>query len=151
MIGVVGEGLGGTADALAATRQVSTSVRGLLGIASIFNRVENLTDSLTAAEKSIAEVEVTLAEAAGSVDEAAPILDQAISSLQAIPAQLDASIADVDSARARIGEQVWLWRLAIVAGGAALLLMLGLISQLRGRIDGVIDDRQSGEKREPQP
>ncbi len=134
VITVVGEGLGGTSDALAATRDVSKSVRGLLGIASIFNRVEDLTDSLTAAEASIAEVEVTLDEAAGSVAEAGPVLDKAVASLQGIPAQLDESIAAVEASRTRIGEQVWLWRLAMVAGGGALLLMLALIAQLRSNV-----------------
>ncbi len=135
VIPLVGESLSSTADALAATREVSNSVRGLLDIASIFNRVENLTDSLTAAEASIAEVEITLAEAAGSIEEAAPVLDQALASLQAIPGELDLSIAAVEASSTRIGEQVWLWRLAMVAGGAALLLMLALISQLRGSVN----------------
>jgi methyl-accepting chemotaxis protein len=135
VIPLVGESLSSTADALAATREVSKSVRGLLGIASIFNRVENLTDSLTAAEASIAEVEITLAEAAGSIEEAAPVLDRAVASLQGIPDELDRSIAAVEASRTRIGEQVWLWRLAMVAGGAALLLMLALISQLRGNVN----------------
>ena len=58
------------------------------------------------------------------------MLDKAISALQAIPDQLDQSIAAVKSSAARVGEQVWLWRLAMVAGGAALLVMLALIAQL---------------------
>ena len=53
VIGIVGEGLSSTTDALAATRQVSGGVRGLLDIASIFNRVEDLTEALTQAEASI--------------------------------------------------------------------------------------------------
>jgi DNA repair ATPase RecN len=134
VIPLVGESLSSTADALAATRDVSKSVRGLLGIASIFNRVENLTDSLTSAEASIAEVEITLAEAAGSIEEATPVLDKTVASLQAIPSELDQSIAAVEASRTRIGEQVWLWRLAMVAGGGALLLMLALIAQLSGRV-----------------
>ena len=51
--------------------------------------------------------------------------------MQTIPAELDESIAAVEASSTRIGEQVWLWRLAIVAGGAALLVMLALIAQLR--------------------
>lgn len=131
VVGVVGEGLASTAEALAATRQVSTSVRGLLEVASIFDRVENLTDSLTEAEASIAVVEIDLSEAAGSIDEAGPVLDKAVASVQSIPAELDTSISEVAAARTRVGEQVWLWRLAIVAGGLALVLMLALVAQLR--------------------
>lgn len=132
VIPLVGESLSSTADALAATREVSSNLRKLLDVASIFNRVENLGDALKEAEASIAEVEITLAEAAGSIEEAAPVLEQTVASLQAIPAKLDQSIAAVEASRTRIGEQVWLWRLAMVAGGGALLLMLTLISQLRG-------------------
>jgi hypothetical protein len=135
VISIVGEGLSSTSDALVATRQVSSSVRGLLDVASIFDRVDNLSDALTEAEASIAEVEIDLAEAAGSIEEAAPILDEAVTSLQSIPAQLDSSIAEVEIARTRIGQQVLLWRMAMVAGGAALLVMLGLITQLRGGQD----------------
>jgi methyl-accepting chemotaxis protein len=135
VIPLVGESLSSTADALAATREVSSNLRKLLDIASIFNRVENLGDALKGAEASIAEVEITLAEAAGSIEEATPVLDNVVTSIQAIPAELDQSIAAVESSRTRIGEQVWLWRMAMVAGGAALLLMLGLIAQLQGRVN----------------
>jgi methyl-accepting chemotaxis protein len=144
IVPLVGESLSSTGDALAATREVSTSVRGLLDVASIFNRVEDLSNSLTAAEASIAEVEITLAEAAGSIEEAGPVLDQAVASLQGIPAELDQSIAAVEASRTRIGEQVWLWRLAMAAGGGALLLMLGLIAQLRGNV-GVQASKQAPE------
>jgi CHASE3 domain sensor protein len=130
--GIVGEGLSSTADALVATRQVSASVRGLLDVATVFNRVEDLSDKLTEAEVSIARVEIDLAEAAGSIEEATPVLDQAIASLQAIPGELDRSIAEVKSSRTRIGQQVWLWRLAIVTGAAALLVMLALIRSVSG-------------------
>jgi hypothetical protein len=130
LVSSIGEGLGNTGDALAATRQVSEGVRGLLDIVSIFNRVENLSKSLNEAEAAIANVEIDLAEASGSVLEAAPALDKAVSSMQSVPGELDLSIAAVESARGRIGEQVWLWRLAIVAGGGALGLILLLLHRL---------------------
>lgn len=129
LIGVVGEGLGSTVDALVATRDVSASVRGLLNAVSIFDRVENLSDNLQEAEASIALVEIDLAEAAGAIEEAGPVLEQAVASLQSIPDELDRSIAEVKSSRGRIGDQVWLWRLAIVAGGGALGSMLILVSR----------------------
>jgi hypothetical protein len=134
LVGVIGEGLSSTADALVATRQVSTSVRGLLGVASIFDGVQDLTDRLKTAEASIATVEIDLQEASGSVAEAAPDLAKAVVSLKLIPDQLGRSIAEVESSRARIGQQVWLWRLAMAAGGAALAAMLLLIVQLRAAI-----------------
>ena len=146
VITVVGEGLSSTVEALVATRQVSAGVRGLLDVVSVFDRVENLSKSLTDAEASIAVVEIDLAEASGSVEEAGPVLDKAVTSLTSIPAELDRSIAEVESSRARIGQQVWLWRLAIAAGGAALMVMLLLIAQLRRAVIG-----RSGEVGEPQP
>ena len=146
VITVVGEGLSSTVDALVATRQVSASVRALLDAVSVFDRVENLSNSLTDAEASIAVVEIDLAEAAGSIDEAGPVLDKAVTSLASIPAELDRSIAEVESSRTRIGQQVWLWRLAIAAGGAALTVMLLLITQLRRLVTG-----RSVVAGEPQP
>ena len=136
LIGVIGEGLGKTGDALVATRQVSASVRGLLDVASFIKSVDNLTENLKTAEVTIAEVEIDLAEAAGSVQETGPVLDKTVVALQAIPGQLDQSIASVRSSAARVGRQVWLWRLAMAAGGAALVVMLSLIAQLRAAVNG---------------
>jgi hypothetical protein len=131
LVTVIGEGLANTGDALVATRQVSTSVRDLLDAASFINRVDNLTESLKAAEATIAAVEIDLAEASGAIAESAPALDKTVASLQKIPADLDQSIASVKSSATRIGQQVWLWRVAISAGGAALLVMLVLIGNVR--------------------
>jgi len=131
IIGLVGDGLGSTADALVATRQVSSNVRRLLDVASFINRVDDLNSSLKDAEATIANVEVDLDEASGAVSEAAPVLDSTIESLKSIPDQLDQSIAAVRSSASKIGEQVWLWRLAMTAGGVALLLVLALIADLR--------------------
>jgi len=131
IVGLVGDGLGSTSDALVATRQVSSNVRRFLDLASFINSVDDLSASLRDAEATIATVEVDLDEASGAVDEAAPVLDSTVASLKGIPGQLDESIAEVRSSASRIGEQVWLWRLAMTAGGAALLLVLALIADLR--------------------
>lgn len=142
LIGVVGEGLSGTADALVATRQVSESVRGLLDVASVFDRVQDLADRLKQAEASIAEVEITLSEASGAIDEAEPVLGKAVASMQAIPGELDRSIADVASSRKQIDQQVWLWRAAMLAGGAALALVL--LQSSVSRPPGWAGDTRSG-------
>jgi hypothetical protein len=135
LVGVIGEGLGKTSDALVATRQVSQSVRGLLDVASFIKSVDNLTASLKTAEATISEVEIDLAEASGSIQESGPVLDKTVAALQAIPDQLDQSIASVKSSASRVGQQVWLWRVAVAAGGAALLVMLMLIAELRAGIN----------------
>jgi len=131
IVRLVGDGLGSTSDALVATRQVSSNVRRFLDVASFIGSVDDLSASLRDAEATIANVEVDLDEASGAVDEAAPVLDSTVASLKGIPGQLDESIAEVRSSASRIGEQVWLWRLAMAAGGAALLVVLALIADLR--------------------
>jgi hypothetical protein len=135
LVGVIGEGLANTGDALVATRQVSTSVRGLLDIATFIGSVEDLTDSLREAEATIAEVEIDLAEAAGAIEETTPLLDDTIVTLKLIPDELDRSIAEVKASATRVGDQVWLWRLAIAAGGAALLIVLVLMGDLRRSVN----------------
>jgi hypothetical protein len=152
VIGIVGAGLGSTVDALEATRRVSAAVRRIVDVGSIFDRLDDLSRTLTDAETSIAVVEIDLAEASGSIEEAAPILQKEIDSLQAIPHQLERSINEVKSSRARIGQQVSLWRLAVVAGGAALALMLGAIAQLQrsvSRAPGVAANTPTAEEGQP--
>jgi methyl-accepting chemotaxis protein len=131
VIGLVGDGLGSTGDALVATRQVSRNLRRFLDVASFVNSVDDLSASLKDAETTIANVEVDLDEASGAIEEAGPALTETVDSLKAIPGQLDLSIAEIKSSASRIGEQVWLWRLAMIAGGAALLVLLGLMADLR--------------------
>src|SRR3954447_122829 len=131
VLGLVGGGLGSTSDALVATRQVSSNVRRFLDVASFVNSVDDLSASLKDAETTIANVEVDLDEASGAIEEAGPALAETVGSLQAIPGQLDLSISEINSSASRIGEQVWLWRLAMIAGGAALLIVLALIADLR--------------------
>ena len=141
LVSVIGEGLANTGDALAATRQVSTSVRDLLDAASFINSVDNLTESLKTAEATIAAVEIDLAEASGAVAEAAPVLDKTVASLHQIPSDLDKSIASVKASAARVGQQVWLWRLAISSGGAALLVMLLLIGNVGRAVNAQVSTR----------
>src|SRR4051812_18024146 len=135
VVGLIGDGLGSTADALVATRKVSSNVRGLLNVVSFVNSVDDLKSSLKEAETTIANVEVDLDEASGAINEAGPGLAETVSSLQAIPDQLDQSIAEIKSSASQIGEQVWLWRLAMMAGGGALLLILALIADLRRTVE----------------
>ena len=152
VIGVVGEGLASTGDALVATRQVSTNVRGLLDTVSFFDRVDSLSNSLKEAEASIANVEIDLAEAAGSVEEAGPVLDSTIAALRTIPNQIEVSIGRVKASRAGVVQQVWLWRAAMAASGAALLLMLVLIHRVAACVNwGPVAGRPSSTSGEGQP
>ena len=120
-----------------ATRQVSRNVRKFLDVASFVNSVDDLNASLKDAETTIANVEVDLDEASGAIEEAGPALAETVDSLQAIPGQLELSISEIKSSASRIGEQVWLWRLAMIAGAAALLALLGLMADLRRAVGRV--------------
>jgi hypothetical protein len=123
VVGVVGDGLGSTGDSLAATRQVSSNVRGLLDAVSFIGSVDDLVGSLEAAETSLVEVEADLGEAAASVRAADPVLTDTVASLREVPGELRASIAEVRTSRNQVGDQVWLWRTAIVAAGAAMAIV----------------------------
>jgi predicted nucleic acid-binding Zn-ribbon protein len=130
---VVGDGLGSTGDALAATRSVSENVRRLLGVVDFFDRVDDLKESLEAAEASLQEVETSLAAASTSVAAAAPTLHTTVVELEKIPDQLDATLAQARTARDGIYDQTALWRLAIVAGGLAVLGGLWSVRELARR------------------
>ena len=130
---VVGDGLSSTADALAATQQVSANVRKLLGIVDFFDRVDDLKTSLEDAEASLQEVETSLDAASTSVSDAAPVLHDTVQALQKIPAQLEASLVEARAAREGIGNQTLLWRIAIVAGGLAVLGGLWSVREIARR------------------
>jgi len=127
---VVGDGLGSTGEALASTRQVSANVRKLLGIVDFFDKVDDLEGSLEEAEASLQSVETSLAAASDSVQGAAPRMHLTVLALEKVPAQLDATLAEARVARERVGNQTFLWRVAIVAGGLAVLGGLWAVREL---------------------
>ncbi len=127
---VVGDGLGSTSDALASTRQVSANVRKLLGVVDFFNRVDDLKVSLEEAEASLQEVETSLSDASDSVLEAAPALHRTVLALEKIPDQLEATLIEARLARERVGNQTFLWRVAILAGCLAVLGGLWTVRQI---------------------
>lgn len=130
---VVGDGLGSTGEALTATRSVSANVRRLLELVDFFDRVDDLRESLEAAEASLEQVETSLQAASASVAAAAPTLHTTVVALEKIPDQLDASLAQARTARDGIYDQTALWRLAIVAGGLAVLAGLWSVRELARR------------------
>ena len=104
------------------------SVRGLLDIASIFNRVEDLTDSSDGRPRRRLPWSRSI-----SPRRRAPSRKQCRCSTSHRLAAVDPRRTRRLDRRGRgqqspDRQQVWLWRLAIVAGGAALLVMLALIA-----------------------
>jgi hypothetical protein len=137
VVAVVGDGLASTSDALAATQQVSSNVRGVLGIVDFIGSVDNLKQSLEEAEQSLVVVQGSLNTAATTVQDAGPALHETVLALQAIPDEIDAAIADAATARAKVDDQVWLWRLAIVAGCLAVIGGLWAVRQNGRRVDSL--------------
>lgn len=130
VVELVGDGLGSTGDALASTRQVSANVRQLLEVVDFFNRVDDLKGSLEEAEASLQAVETSLSNASISVQQAGPSLHQTVLVLQKIPDQLDATMVEARLAREGVGNQTFLWRVAIVVGCLAVLGGLWSVRQL---------------------
>ena len=138
VVEVVGDGLGKTAEAVAATRDVSKSVRELLGLVDFIGSVESLVASLEQAEKDLVFVQGSLITASTTLDQAGPALQETVDALAAVPGEIDAAIADSQEARARIDNQVWLWRLAIVAGALAIIGGLWGVRANTRRVDALL-------------
>jgi hypothetical protein len=138
VVGVMSDGLATTADAVVATRDVSASVRKILDLVDFIGSVDALQKSLTEAEAQLVFVQGSLITASTTLDQAVPALHETVVALSAIPDEIDAAIADATAARERVGNQVWLWRLAVVTG--ALAIMGGLwVARANGRrVDALI-------------
>ncbi len=130
VVAVVGDGLGSTGESLAATRQLSSNVRGLIDSLSFFGGVDNLVNSLEDTEASLEQLEADLGTAQQSLAEADPTFAATVEQLQAIPAEIKASQAEVQASRDDIEDQVALWRLAMVAAGLPMLLMAIVVDHL---------------------
>jgi hypothetical protein len=136
---VVGDGLGNTADAVAATREVSKSVRELLGLVDFIGSVESLVTSLEEAEKELVFVQGSLITASTTLEQAGPALQETVDALAAVPGEIDQAIADAKVARERIDNQVWLWRLAIAAGALAIIGGLWGVRANARRVEALLD------------
>jgi hypothetical protein len=132
---VVGDGLGNTASALKATQNVSSQVRKVLGFLSFIGSVDDLKNSLKDAEAELEGLETSLGTASTTLIDAGPALHETVVALQAVPDQIDAAIADATVARKKVGDQVWLWRLAVVAGALAVMGGLWGARQNSVRVD----------------
>lgn len=139
VVDVVADGLASTSVALKATQDVSASVRGVLGLVDFIGSVDNLTTSLEDAEKSLVFVQGSLNTASSTLDQAGPALHETVLALQAVPAEIDAAIADAATARAKVNDQVWLWRLAIVTGCLAIIGGLWAVRENARRVDSLMN------------
>jgi hypothetical protein len=132
---VVGDGLGNTASALKSTQNVSAQVRKVLGFISFIGSIDDLKNSLKDAEAELEGLEASLSTASTTLVDAGPALHETVVALQAVPDQIDAAIADATVARKKLGDQVWLWRLAVAAGALAVMGGLWGARQNSVRVD----------------
>lgn len=138
-VAVVGDGLASTSDALKATQDVSKSVRGVLGLVDFIGSVDNLKASLEEAEASLVFVQGSLNTAAHTLEDAGPALHETVLALADIPGEIDAALADAAEAREKIDNQLWLWRLAIVAFSLAVIGGLWGVRSYGRRVDSLFD------------
>jgi type VI protein secretion system component VasF len=66
-------------------------------------------------------VQGSLNTAASTLEQAGPALHETVVALAAVPEQIDQAITDAAAAREKLDDQVWLWRLAIVAVSLAII------------------------------
>ena len=138
VVAVVSDGLASTSDALASTQDVSASVRGILELIDFIGRVDDLKQSLQDAEASLVFVQGSLNTASTTLAEAGPALHETVVALSKVPGEIDQAIADAAAARERLDDQVWLWRLAIVAGALAIIGGLWGVRANARRVDSLI-------------
>ena len=115
VVAVVGDGIGNTSTAVAAVQDISRSVRGILDLVDFIGSVDALKESLRNAESQLVFVQGSLNTASSTLIDAGPALHETVLALAAVPAELDRAIIDARVARDRIDNEVWLWRLGVVA------------------------------------
>lgn len=138
VVAVVGDGLANTSTAVGAMQDVSANVRKILGIIDFIGSVDSLNQSLQEAEESLVFVQGSLNTAASTLDQAAPALQETVAALAAVPEEIDAAIEDAALARAKVDDQVWLFRLGIVAACLAVIGLLWAVRENGRRVDSLL-------------
>jgi len=134
----VSGGLANTADAVTATGDVSANVRKILGFIDFIGSVDDLKKSLETAEQQLAAVASSLDTASTTLQDAGPALHETVLALAAVPDEIDAALADAAAARERVDHQMWLWRLAVVAGSLAIIGGLWGVRANSRRVDALM-------------
>lgn len=126
-LGVIGDGLVSTSEALQATQDLSATVRDILSSIRFIDSVQQFRESLLEVEASLATVEADLLRADVALAATQEQLFTAADTVRDIPDALDASRGDLDGVSDQISDQVWWWRLAIVAAASAFVAVLWVI------------------------
>jgi hypothetical protein len=138
VVAVVGDGLANTSTAVGAMSDVSANVRKILGIIDFIGSVDSLNNSLLETEKSLVFVQGSLNTAAATLDQAGPALHETVVALAAVPEEIDRAIADAAIARAKVDDQVWLFRLGIVAATLAMIGLMWAVRENARRVDSLL-------------
>lgn len=138
VVAVVGEGLANTSTAVGAMADVSENVRKILGIIDFIGSVGDLNESLLQTEQSLVFVQGSLNTASTTLEQAGPALHETVLALAAVPDEIDAAIEDAALARARVDDQVWLFRLGIVAACLGLIGLMWAVRENGRRVDSLL-------------
>jgi septal ring factor EnvC (AmiA/AmiB activator) len=128
-------GMGSAAEAMDHTVEVSKTVRQLLDSVSttgeaLFTNADQLHSDLQNAEASLLEVQGGMNETQADLDALGPALTKAVASLQALPAQLRAAQATVAATINDTDRQVLMWRVTLVMGAIAVLLLVVVVGRV---------------------
>ena len=118
-----------SAEAIDHTIELSKTVRGLLDSVSVlgvpvFAGADAFSSTLQQVEESLLEVQGGVTETFKNLEAAGPNVAKTVTTLQAIPDELRAARTAIRATSDDIDQGVVLWRVALVLGAVALLLML---------------------------
>lgn len=130
-------GTGSTGEAMTHTIAISRNVQSLLGIVKGLESTTSNDDMFVEIQSGLAEAQASLLETQGGLDEtqqsitaAQPIILTAITALEMIPDQLRSAQADLAKSDGTYGDQLGLWRTAVLVGALGLLLAFAAVDRL---------------------
>lgn len=128
-------GMNSSAEAIDHTIELSKTVRGLLDSVSvlgvpIFAGADALSTTLQQVEESLLEVQGGLTETFKNLEAAGPSVAKTVTTLQAVPIELRAAQTAIRATTDDIDQGVVLWRVALLVGTLALLLLLVALDRI---------------------
>ncbi len=128
-VSTLSNGMRSASEAIDHTIEVSKNVRTLLDTVSVLGvpviaGADILSTNLAQAEEALLEVQGGLNEAFANLKAVVPTLAASVSTVQAIPNELRAAQNAIRETTDEIDRGVVLWRVALVLGAVALLLLL---------------------------
>lgn len=145
-------GMRSSAEAIDHTIALSKTVRGLLDSVSVlgvpvFAGADAFGTTLQQVEESLLEVQGGVNETFKNLEAAGPNLATTVTALKAIPNELRTAQNAIRATTDEIDRGVVLWRIALIAGTLALLLLLAAL----GRVAASLRTREANQPVTNQP